>query len=121
MAAPLRFNFQPTVVKGNLVGATQVLPTGSGQMLYYEIQDGSSTNGAQKVIGVIAYDFINARWSCLFTEDNVMATHTSTTFYNFQKEITAFIAGLTSPPVPLSDEVGNDVGWPASLPPVLFA
>lgn len=122
MAAPLRFQFSPTVVKGNMNGASQVLPTGSGQMLFYEIIDAglSSGGGGQKCMGVIAYDFVNARWSCIFTENNVMATHDNTTYYNGKKEITQFIATLSSPPVPLTDEVGNDVPWPAAMPPVIY-
>jgi hypothetical protein len=122
MAAPTRFQFNPTVVKGNMNGATQAIPTGSGQMLYYEIVDAGSAQGGggQKVMGVIAYDFVNARWSCIFTENGVMATHDNTTFTNPAKEITTFIASLVSPPVPLSDEAGNDAPWPASMPPVIF-
>ena len=33
----VRFQFVPRVVKGVMNGASLVLPTGSGQMLYYEI------------------------------------------------------------------------------------
>lgn len=118
MAVPLRFQFSPTVVRGEINGASQVLPTGSGQMLYYEIQDGAQVGGAQTVVGVVAYDFINSRWAALFTNDGVLSTHQSTTYENDIGQVQAFIATLSSPPVPLTDEIGNDRPWPASIPPI---
>jgi hypothetical protein len=125
MSIPIRFQFVPQVVKGVMDGASQVLPTGSGQMLYYEIRDGAySTNaagvatlqGVGRLVGIISYDFLNSRWSCNFSDNGVLSTHQSTVYENDIAQITLFIATLSSPPVPLTDEVGNDVPWPASIP-----
>jgi hypothetical protein len=127
MSIPIRFQFIPRVVKGVMNGASQVLPTGAGQILYYEIVDGAySTNalgvatlqGEGRKVGVIAYDFVNSRWAALFTQNGVLSTHQSTVYENDIAQITIFIATLSSPPVPLTDEVGNDVPWPASIPEV---
>ena len=124
----LRFQFVPRVVKGVMNGASLALPTGSGQMLYYEIIDGSNQPnslgyqgfaGMGKSVGVIAYDWINARWSCLFTASGVSSQHANTTYENDSAQILQFIATLTSPPVPQTDEAGNDVPWPAAIPVVL--
>jgi hypothetical protein len=123
-----RWQFVPRVVKGVMNGASQVLPTGSGQMLYYEILDGIATKnslgyqgfqGEGRLVGAISYDFVNARWGCNFFENGLLRTHQPTEFNDDIGAIKNFIAGLTSPPVPLTDEVGNDVTWPASLPVLL--
>ncbi len=119
MGTSTRFSFRPKEVKGNMDGASQVLPTGSGQMLMYEILDGYQASGGQECIGVIAYDFVNARWSCLFSRNGVLSTHQNTTWVDDKGEIVAFMATLVSPPVPLTDEVGDDVPWPASFPPMI--
>ena len=130
MSIPLRFQFVPRVVKGNLNSSfqlSQVLPNDTGQMLYYEICEaqystsylGTQTlQGVGKKVGFIAYDFVNSRWAALFTENGVLSTHQNTTWENDIAQITIFIATLFSPPVPLTDEVGNDVPWPASIPNV---
>lgn len=120
-----RWQFVPTVVKGVMDGASAVLPTGSGQMLFYEIIDGAAPpnslgyqgfQGQGRLVGAISYDFVNARWSCNFFHDGLLRTNQPTTFNDDIGAIKAFISTLASPPVPLSDEAGNDVSWPASLP-----
>jgi len=118
MGTSTRFQFSPTVVKGIMNGATQTLPTGSGQNLYYEILDGGLSSGCQKCVGVIAYDFLNTRWACLFSENGVLSTHQNTTYVDDIGQIKNFIATLSSPPVPITDLAGNDVPWQASMPPV---
>jgi hypothetical protein len=125
MSVPVRWQFVPRPVKGVMNGASQVLPTGSGQMVYYEICEADySTNylgtqtlqGVGKKVGIIAYDFINSRWAALFHQDGLLSTHQSTVYEDDIHQITIFIATLSSPPIPLTDEVGDDVQWPASFP-----
>lgn len=122
-----RWQFVPTVVRGNMDGASQVLPTGSGQMLFYKIIDGANPAnslgykgfaGEGRLVGAISYDFINARWSCNFFENGLLRTNQPTEFNDDIGAIKAFITTLSSPPIPLTDEAGNDVPWSASLPPV---
>ena len=122
-----RWQFNPTVVKGVMNGASQVLPTGSGQMLFYEIMDGAAPpnslgyqgfEGQGKLVGAISYDFVNQRWGCNFFENGLLRTHQPTEYNDDIGAIKAFIATLTSPPVPLTDEAGDDVPWPASMPPI---
>lgn len=112
-----RWTFSPTVVRGNSDGASQVLPTGSGQMLCYEVIDGAGVS-AGRLVGMISYDFVNSRWSCNFFENGLLRTNQPTTWNDDIGAIKQFISTLSSPPVPLTDEVGNDVPWPASMPPV---
>ena len=120
-----RWQFNPTPVKGVVDGATLALPTGSGQMLYYEIIDGAAPanslgytgfSGQGKIVGAISYDFVNSRWSCNFFENGLLSTHQNTNWQDDIGAIKFFISTLTSPPVTLTDEAGNDVPWPASLP-----
>ena len=122
-----RFQFVPRPVKGNMSGATQTIPTGSGQILFYEIMDGANLanslgykgfSGMGRFVGFIAYDFINSRWAAIFTQNDVLVTHQPITFQDDIGQVKAFIATLSSPPVPLTDEAGNDVPWPASFPNV---
>ena len=122
-----RFQFVPRPVKGVMNGASLALPTGSGQMLFYEIIDGANLanslgykgfSGMGRQVGFIVYDFINARWAAIFHQNGVLVTHQPITFQDDIGQIKAFIATLSSPPVPLTDEVGNDVPWPASFPNV---
>lgn len=126
MGAIGRFQFVPRTIEGSMTGATQAMPTGSpNYALFYEIIDGMgeanslgyvSGAGDGKKVGIIAYDFVNARWSCLFTVPGVSSTHANTTYFDDQGEIKAFIATLPTPTV--TDEVGDDIPWPASFAPL---
>lgn len=120
-----RWQFIPTVVKGVMDGASLATPTGSGQMLYYQIIDGVAPanslgyqgfEGEGRLVGAISYDFVNSRWSCNFFENGLIRTHQPTEFNDDIGAIKYFISTLTSPPVALTDEAGVDVSWPASLP-----
>src|ERR1700690_3183700 len=118
-----RFTFVPRSLDGSMVGASQTLPTGSPNWtLYYEIIDGfsisnslghSSGQGAGKKVGVIGYDYIQARWSCLFTSGTGLYAHQNTTYTDDIGQIKAFMATLGTPT--LTDEVGNDVPYPKSF------
>jgi hypothetical protein len=118
-----RFSFVPQAVTGGLTGASQVQPTGSCGYLYYQIVDGltpqvnslgySSGQGDGKVIGVIGYDFIQARWSCLFTSNTGLYTHQNTTWEDDINQIKDFMSTLTAPPT--VDLAGNDVPYPRSF------
>jgi hypothetical protein len=125
MAAPIRWQFVPRQPRGNMNGATQTLPTGSGQILYYEICEadysvnylGTQTlQGVGRKVGIIAYDFVNTRWSVLFHQDNMLSTHQSTVYEDDIQQIKTFVATLSSPPVPITDLANDDVPWPASIP-----
>lgn len=117
MGATGRFTFNQTPCGDGqqTVGASQVFPNSSSGPYFYEIWDGPSiTDG--RMIGAIAYDYAMARWSCVFFVAPGLRTHQPTTFTDDIGEIKAFIATLPSAgPVPLTDEVGNDVNWPPSL------
>lgn len=123
-----RFQFSPANVDGSIVGASQVKPTGMDGNIFYEIQDGglavnsagvSSGVGPSKMVGVIAYDYVNSRWSCLFTDAPGLRKHQPTTWEDDLGQIVAFMATLPSAgPVALTDEAGNDVNYPASIPPI---
>ena len=72
-----------------------------------------SGQGAGKCVGVIAYDYINARWSCLFTSNTGLYTHQNTTWENDIQQIKDFMSGLATPPA--TDLIGNDVPYPRSF------
>lgn len=123
MSALGRFTFVPQATTGGLSGATQVEPTGGDGNIYYQIVDGLtpqpntlgyvSGQGAGKCVGVIAYDYINARWSCLFTSNTGLYTHQNTTWENDIQQIKDFMSGLATPPT--TDLIGNDVPYPRSF------
>ena len=122
-----RFQFVPRPVRGVIDGASLALPTGSGQILFYEIIDGANLanslgykgfSGMGRKVGFVAYDFINSRWASIFTQNDLLTTNQPTTFQDDIGQVKAFIATLSSPPVPLLDEAGDDVPWPASFPNV---
>jgi hypothetical protein len=126
MAAIGRFAFVPRSITGSMVGASGVLPTGTDGYLYYEIIDGMSTpnslgyvsgTGAGKRVGVIGYDYIQSRWSCLFTTPPGLATHQPTIWENDIQQIKDFMATLTAPQ--LTNENGDDINYPASIPPTI--
>src|ERR1700727_2864846 len=118
-----RFTFVPRSIEGSMIGASQVQPTGTDGNLYYEIIDGltpqlnvlgySSGQGDGKKVGVIAYDYIQARWSCLFTAATGLYTHQNTTWEDDINQIKDFMSGLATPPT--TDEIGNDVPYPKSF------
>ncbi|MGH7747787.1 MAG: hypothetical protein ACREQ5_23960, partial [Candidatus Dormibacteria bacterium] len=114
-----RFSFVPNNIRGSITGASQVSPTGTDGYLYYEIMDGAVVGGGGgngRMVGVIGYDYIQARWSCLFVADTGLTTHQNTTWENDIQEIKDFMSGLTAPTI--VDEIGNDVPFGISIPPI---
>jgi hypothetical protein len=117
-----RFSFVPQNLKGSIVGATGDGNDGMGfplNQVYWQIIENQTAGGGScngPVLGVIAYDYINARWSCLFTKETGIMLHQSTTYVDEIGEIKAFMATLTAPQT--VDEVGNDVAYGASIPPL---
>lgn len=119
-----RFVFVPRSIDGSMVGASATLPTGSPYYaLYYEIIDGlapqtntlgyQSGTGDGKKIGLIAYDYIQARWSCLFTSGSGLTLHQNTNWEDDIGEIKFFMTTLGTPN--LVDEAGNDIPYPKSF------
>src|SRR5690348_1046117 len=120
-----RFSFVPGNIDGSIIGASQVQPTGMDGNIFYEIWDGNnnknslgvvSGNANGKMVGVIAYDYINARWSCLFTAPTGIKLHQNTTFLDDIGAIKAFMATLSTPVT--TDEAGNDLPYGLSIPPI---
>jgi hypothetical protein len=75
MATLSQYQFVPRPTDGSMIGASGAQPTGTDGHYYYEIIKGMNTQnslgyvsgaGDGKRVGIIAYDFVNARWSCLW-------------------------------------------------------
>jgi hypothetical protein len=71
-------------------------------------------SGSGKRCGVICYDFINARWTALWTPPGQLLVNNG--WINDKGAITDFINGLSIPQT--IDEVGNQLSYPASIAPV---
>jgi hypothetical protein len=125
--------FRLVPIKGEIGTATGSNNTGFvGQSFYYEIIQGAAfpavgvlapvTNSASgRVIGVIAYDYFQARWSVLFTVDNAMAPNDPTTYVNDNLAITSFLATIAQGnyPQPMTQDAQGDLlPYQASLPPI---
>ena len=118
---PGRFTFVPRPVTGDMIGASGNEPTGTDGNLYFDVVDGmsfvnslgfKSGQGDGKRIGFIAYDYVSARWTCLFTTGSNL-TPVATTWENDFAQIATFIATLAAPPT--LDQAGNYIPYPASV------
>jgi hypothetical protein len=73
----------------------------------------TSGQGEGKKVGIIAYDYINARWSFLSVVGGMFNAHANTTWQNDAQQIKDFMSTLGTPN--LTDEAGNDIPYPASF------
>jgi hypothetical protein len=129
-----QFSFVPRTIKGSMVAASETQPTGTDGYLYYEMvqqQQPSATvtnisanlngyvSGASvgKKVGIIAYDYVNARWSCLFTVDvNLVGPNGQ---LNDKQAILDFLTYLNANVVPqtIEEASGDQLTYPASFAP----
>lgn len=114
MATLSQYTFVPRPINNSMVGASQTEPTGSDGYLYYEVVESvidaplppSVTNiqanlnvyqsggGAGKRVGIVAYDWANARWSFI----NLKAiAFVNNGWINDQGAIKDFCASLATP------------------------
>ena len=130
--APLsQYSFIPRSIDNCMVGASQVMPTGTDGYLYYEIvkdtqqvapvavtnisanlnaYQSNGSSGAKRV-GIIAYDYVNARWSCLWTSPGQILIANS--FLDDASAIKSFIATLSTPQTTAQN--GDTLPPPASV------
>ena len=131
MATLSQYTFVPRPINNSMVGASQVSPTGSDGYLYYEVMEScqqapspaSVTNisanlnsyqsggGAGKRIGIVAYDWANARWSFINLKAIVFVKNG---WIDDQGAIKDFCTGLAIPQN--LEEVSADV---LSVPPAI--
>jgi len=133
MATLSQFSFHPRSIKGSMIGASQAQPTGTDGYLYYDIvQDvqnaapASVTNvsanlnayqpgsGDGKRVGVVAYDYVNARWSAIFTADVALVKNG---WLDDKGAITDFCTGLPTPQTLAIN--GDQLTYLAAMSPVL--
>ena len=130
MATLSQYTFVPRPINNSMVGASEVQPTGSDGYLYYDVVEcaqgpapASVTNiyanlnayqsggGAGKRVGVIAYDYVNARW-CFMSLVNGLAL-VNNGWLNDIGAIRDFCASLAAPTT--IDQVGDTFAAPASF------
>lgn len=141
MATLSQYSFHPRNIKGSMVGASQVQPTGTDGYLYYDVvQDAQSSapaavtnisanlngyvggSGSGKRVGIIAYDFVNARWSILWTVRGMELVNNG--WINDAGAIQDFINSLPTPQIGTLVAPGSSGlflfpgPYPASFPPV---
>jgi len=128
-----RFAFIPRSIEGDMVGASANQPTGTNGYLYYDVMDGmpvpapvtniyanlnnyqGGAGGGGKRIGVIAYDYVSAFWSCIFATGSNL-TPVATIWQNDVQEILNFMNAL---PIPQTTAQNGDyIGFPASIAPL---
>lgn len=132
MATLSQFSFHPRSIKGSMIGASQAQPTGTDGYLYYDIvQDvqaaapASVTNvsanlnayqsgsGDGRRVGVVAYDYVNARWSAIFTADVALVKNG---WLDDKGAISDFCAGLPTPQTLAIN--GDQLTYLAAMSPV---
>lgn len=133
MATLSQFSFHPRTIKGSMIGASQAQPTGTDGYLYYDVvQDvinaapATVTNisanlnayqpgsGDGKRVGVVAYDYVNARWSFINTVDIALVNNG---WLNDAGAIKDFCAGLPTPQT-LEQVSADQLTYPAAMAPV---
>jgi hypothetical protein len=124
---PTTLHFRQTPVNGTIGAATQANPTGlMGRSYFYRIIESTylasqwTVDGMieGRTIGIVAYDYINARWSVLFTVDDSRLSARSIDISGWSNNIQAikdFVASLPTPPT--TDAAGDDLPYPASIAP----
>lgn len=138
MATLSQYSFIPRTIMGSMIGASQVQPTGTDGYYYFDVvkdvqaaapaavtnvsanlnsyQSGSSSG---KRIGVIAYDYVQARWSCLFIVGGVVLVKNG--WLDDLGAIKDFMASLATPQTTAestNQQAGDPLPYPASLAPL---
>jgi hypothetical protein len=131
MATLSQYTFVPRNINGDITGASQVEPTGTDGYYYFEVVESvqqaplppSVTNiqanlnayqsggGAGRRVGVVAYDWANARWSFINLKAIVFVNNG---WINDQGAIKDFCSSLATPQN--LEEVSADV---LSVPPAV--
>ena len=134
MATLSQYQFVPRPIDGDMVGASQVQPTGTDGFLYYDIVKGvqqvspaavtniyanlnayQSGNDAGKRVGVVAFDYVNARWSVLWTAAGQLLVKNG--WLDDAGAIKDFVASL---PIPVTTaQNGDSLAPPASMAPII--
>jgi hypothetical protein len=133
MATLSQFSFHARNILGSMIGASEVQPTGTDGYLYYDVTmhetdtatplvggAGASANligyvggqGSGKKVGVVAYDYVMARWGIWFTS-GVNLVGNEGQYLNDVGAIKDFIASLPTPQT--IDEAGDQITYPASF------
>jgi hypothetical protein len=121
MATLSQYTFVPRPVDGSMTGASQVQPTGTDGHVYYEIIKGMSSQnslgyvsgtGDGKRVGLIAYDFVQARWSCLWLVSGQILVKNG--WLDDAGAIKDFMASLATPVTTAQN--GDALPPPASIP-----
>jgi hypothetical protein len=132
MATLSQYQFIPCRVDGSMIGASAVQPTGTDGYLFYEIVKDTGTanpaaetnisanlnsyqggNGGGKKVGIIAYDYVQARWSCLWTQSGQLLVKNG--WLDDAGAIKDFMATLTTPVTTAQN--GDALPPPASFAP----
>lgn len=130
MATLSQYSFIPRAIDGSMIGASQAQPTGTDGHLYYDVvkdveqvspasvtnvganlnaYQGGSSSG--KKVGVIAYDYVQARWSCLWISSGQLLVKNG--WLDDSGAIKDFMASLATPVTTAQN--GDTLAPPASF------